>query len=170
MATWTLRDQYNRALNTIFAPGNAGITTHLLDGTGADIGSQFASGNSGIATKLENAAGTDIGSLFALISGGSPFAASISPNPLNEPLKAAGSYTDTMTCNASGGTGPYTYAWSITGLGATLSNTTLATVTINYTVPSHGGALFSSTLTCATHDSASHSASPTATFTYKGPP
>lgn len=165
---FNLRDKFNRALNTLFAAGNAGIVTDLID-NGAEIGSQFAAGNSGLTTGLLSRTGADIGSLFALIGGGGALGVNVTPSTYSLGLLAPGSHnTGNMTATPSGGTGTgYTYAW--TGTGLTFTAPTSAVTNASFNVGSHGGAQ-NLTATCTVHDSGSHVATDTCAISFSGPP
>ena len=170
---WYARDKFGRALNTIFAAGNAGIVTDCKE-NGADIGSQFAAGNSGIVTGIKMPGGaSDIGSHFAIIGGGPALGVAPATTNVGPTLKVAGATpTEAWTATPSGGTPAYTYVWSIvsqTG-GCTLSNANTATVTVNYPVVGTHGYSSSCTVKCTVHDSGSHVATDTCAISFSGPP
>lgn len=77
--------------------------------------------------------------VMMMYKGSTAHTVTLSPNPADSSSVSPSLASVAVTADVSGGTGPFTYAWSIvSGIGATLTNATSATCIITTNTGSVG--------------------------------
>jgi hypothetical protein len=142
---------------------DSGNTLRTIDGTGSTRIRMRDAGNTlRTITRIRMRDASNVLRTVYDTSGGTAFAASASPTFAFGSTSGSGSATTyATTVTASGGTAPYTYAWSLIAHDhptaiPTINSPTSATTTFTQT-NMHKDAIYTATFRCTVQDSAAHS-------------
>lgn len=98
------------------------------------------------------------------------FTVSISPSPNNQSRSGSGALSSAMTATPAGGTGPFTYNWTVVSSdGSTPGLTNATTATVTAALSNTAGEVTNFTLRCTVTDTATggtNSADVNCTYTW----